>query len=114
MRIDIVTVSPELIRSPFEHSILKRAQDKGKVEVHFHGLRDYALNRYGKIDDYQFSMWVSNGFEYLSIKGFMIIPLTESEQETIWKRVVEFKEDNLKLIIKRKEEELDELKNKLS
>ncbi|MDN3644545.1 tRNA (guanosine(37)-N1)-methyltransferase TrmD [Lutimonas halocynthiae] len=54
MRIDIVTVSPELIRSPFEHSILKRAQDKGKVEVHFHGLRDYALNRYGKIDDYQF------------------------------------------------------------
>jgi len=53
-------------------------------------------------------------FEYLSIKGFMIIPLTESEQETIWKRVVEFKEDNLKLIIKRKEQELQELKNKLS
>ncbi len=54
MRIDIVTVSPELIRSPFEHSILKRAQDKGKVEVHFHDLRDYAINKYGKIDDYQF------------------------------------------------------------
>jgi tRNA (guanine37-N1)-methyltransferase len=54
MRIDIVTVSPELIRSPFEHSILKRAQDKGKVEVHFHDLREYALNKYGKIDDYQF------------------------------------------------------------
>jgi len=54
MRIDIVTVSPELIRSPFEHSILKRAQDKGKVEVHFHDLREYAINKYGKIDDYQF------------------------------------------------------------
>ena len=54
MRIDIVTVSPELIRSPFEHSILKRAQDKGKFEVHFHDLRDYAINKYGKIDDYQF------------------------------------------------------------
>jgi len=54
MRIDIVTVSPELIRSPFEHSILKRAQDKEKVEVHFHDLRDYAINKYGKIDDYQF------------------------------------------------------------
>lgn len=54
MRIDIVTVSPELIRSPFEHSILKRAQDKKKVEVHFHDLRDYAINKYGKIDDYQF------------------------------------------------------------
>lgn len=54
MRIDIVTVSPELIRSPFEHSILKRAQDKGKVEVYFHDLRNYAINKYGKIDDYQF------------------------------------------------------------
>ena len=54
MRIDIVTVSPELIRSPFEHSILKRAQEKGKVEVFFHDLRDYAINKYGKIDDYQF------------------------------------------------------------
>ncbi len=54
MRIDIVTVSPELIKSPFEHSILKRAQDKGKAEVHFHDLRSYAINKYGKIDDYQF------------------------------------------------------------
>ena len=54
MRIDIVTVSPELIKSPFEHSILKRAQEKGMVEVHFHDLRQYAVNKYGKIDDYQF------------------------------------------------------------
>lgn len=54
MRIDIITVSPELIKSPFEHSIMKRAQDKGLAEVHFHNLRDYALNSYGKIDDTQF------------------------------------------------------------
>lgn len=54
MRIDIITVSPELIKSPFEHSIMKRAQDKGLAEVHFHNLRDYALNKYGKIDDMQF------------------------------------------------------------
>ncbi len=54
MRIDIITVSPELIKSPFEHSIIKRAIDKGLVEVHFHDLRKYALNKYGKIDDYQF------------------------------------------------------------
>ena len=54
MRIDIITVSPELIKSPFEHSIIKRAIDKQLVEVHFHSLRDYAVNRYGKIDDYQF------------------------------------------------------------
>lgn len=54
MRIDIITVSPELIKSPFEHSIIKRAIEKGLVEVYFHDLREYALNNYGKIDDYQF------------------------------------------------------------
>ncbi len=54
MRIDIITVSPELIKSPFEHSIIKRSMDKNLVEVHFHDLRKYALNKYGKIDDYQF------------------------------------------------------------
>ena len=54
MRIDIITVSPELIKSPFEHSIIKRGINKGMVEIHFHDLRDYAINKYGKIDDYQF------------------------------------------------------------
>ncbi len=54
MRIDIITVLPELLKSPFEASILKRAQEKGLVEVHFHNLRDFALNRYGQIDDYQY------------------------------------------------------------
>jgi len=54
MRIDIVTVLPELIKSPFEASILKRAIDKGLVEVHLHNLRDYASNRYKQVDDYAF------------------------------------------------------------
>ena len=54
MRIDIITVSPELIKSPFEYSIIKRSINKGLVEVHFHDLRDYAINKYGKIDDAQF------------------------------------------------------------
>jgi tRNA (guanine37-N1)-methyltransferase len=54
MRIDIIAVHPELIKSPFEHSIIKRAIDKELVEVHFHDLRKYAVNKYGKIDDYQF------------------------------------------------------------
>ena len=54
MRIDIITVSPELIQSPFQYSIISRAIDKGLVEVHFHNLRDYSLNKYNKIDDYQF------------------------------------------------------------
>jgi tRNA (guanine37-N1)-methyltransferase len=54
MRIDIITVLPELMQSPFNDSILKRAQEKGIVEVHFHNLRDYSTNKQRSIDDYQF------------------------------------------------------------
>lgn len=54
MRIDIITVLPELLQSPFEASILKRAIEKGLVEVHTHNLRDYSTNAYRQIDDYQF------------------------------------------------------------
>ncbi|RKR13415.1 tRNA (guanine37-N(1)-) methyltransferase [Maribacter vaceletii] len=54
MRIDIITVLPELLKSPFEASILKRAIDKGLVEVHFHNLRDYTDKSYNQVDDYQF------------------------------------------------------------
>lgn len=54
MRIDIITVLPELLQSPFEASIMKRAIEKKLVEVHFHNLRDYASNKYKQIDDYQF------------------------------------------------------------
>lgn len=54
MRIDIITVLPELLKSPFEASILKRAIDKGIVSVHFHNLRDYATNKHKNVDDYQF------------------------------------------------------------
>lgn len=54
MRIDIVTLLPELIRSPFEASILKRAIEKGIVEVHMHDLRKYGLNKYNQVDDYQY------------------------------------------------------------
>tara|TARA_R110000744_G_scaffold230398_3_gene348604 strand:- start:728 stop:1411 length:684 start_codon:yes stop_codon:yes gene_type:complete len=54
MRIDIITVLPELLKSPFEASILKRAIEKGLVEVHLHNLRDYSIGNYKQIDDYQF------------------------------------------------------------
>ncbi|RAV30040.1 tRNA (guanosine(37)-N1)-methyltransferase TrmD [Sinomicrobium soli] len=54
MRIDIITVLPELLKSPFEASILRRAIDKGLVEVYTHNLRDYASDNYRTIDDYQF------------------------------------------------------------
>ena len=54
MRLDIITCQPELLHSPFEHSIVKRSQQKGFVEIHLHQLRDYAVNKYGQIDDYAF------------------------------------------------------------
>lgn len=54
MRIDIISVVPELLQSPFEHSILKRARQKGLLEVNVINLRNYAINKHGQVDDYQY------------------------------------------------------------
>ena len=54
MRIDIISVVPELIKGFFDYSIIKRAIDKQLVEVYFHNLHDYANNAYRQVDDYQF------------------------------------------------------------
>ncbi len=54
MRIDIISVVPDLLESPFSASILKRAIEKGLVEIHLHNLRDYTSNNYKQVDDYQF------------------------------------------------------------
>jgi tRNA (guanine37-N1)-methyltransferase len=54
LNIDILTVLPELLESPFGHSILKRATEKGLLDVRLHHLRKWAVNEYGQIDDYQY------------------------------------------------------------
>ncbi|HVM87791.1 MAG TPA: tRNA (guanosine(37)-N1)-methyltransferase TrmD [Puia sp.] len=54
MKIDILTVLPELLESPFAHSILKRANEKRLLEVNVHNLRQWAVNEYGQVDDYQY------------------------------------------------------------
>jgi tRNA (guanine37-N1)-methyltransferase len=54
MHIQILSVLPELLESPFNHSILKRAKDKGLLQITVHHLRKWAVNEYGQIDDYQF------------------------------------------------------------
>ena len=54
MRIDIVSVLPELMESPLQHSIMKRAQEKGLLEVRLHDLRAYGLGRHRQVDDYQY------------------------------------------------------------
>lgn len=55
MRIDILTVVPELLESPFNHSIIKRGKEKGLVEIHVHNIRDYSTDKHKKVDDYAFS-----------------------------------------------------------
>jgi len=54
MTIEILTVLPELLASPFEHSMMKRAQEKGLLHIKLHNLRDWAINKYGQVDDYQY------------------------------------------------------------
>lgn len=54
MRIDIITVLPELLESPLNHSIIKRAKEKGIVEINIHNLRDYSTNKHRQVDDYPF------------------------------------------------------------
>ena len=54
MRIDILTVVPELLESPLQHSIVGRAQQQGFLELHVHNIRDYATNKWRRVDDYPF------------------------------------------------------------
>ena len=54
MHIDIITVLPELLEGPLNHSILKRAQDKKLAEIVVHNLRDYSTNKHRRVDDYPF------------------------------------------------------------
>ncbi|MBI9068560.1 MAG: tRNA (guanosine(37)-N1)-methyltransferase TrmD [Salinivirgaceae bacterium] len=55
MRIDILTVVPELLESPFNHSIIKRAKEKKLAEIHIHNIRDFSEDKHKKVDDYAFS-----------------------------------------------------------
>ena len=54
MTIEILTVLPELLTSPFEHSIMKRAQERGHLTIKLHQLRKWAINKHGQVDDYQY------------------------------------------------------------
>lgn len=55
MRIDIITVLPEMLESPFNHSIIKRARDRKLVDIVLHNLRDFTIDKHRKVDDYSFS-----------------------------------------------------------
>ena len=55
MRIDIITLFPEMFEGPFSHSIVKRAIEKGLAEIHLHQLRDFSTDKHKRVDDYAFS-----------------------------------------------------------
>ncbi|MFY7991543.1 MAG: tRNA (guanosine(37)-N1)-methyltransferase TrmD [Fluviicola sp.] len=54
MRFDILTVLPDLLKGPFDSSILKRAQDNDLLEIHVHNIRDYSTSKHKNVDDYQY------------------------------------------------------------
>lgn len=54
MRFDILTILPELLDGPFNVSLMKRAQERGIIEIHLHNIRDYATNKHKNVDDYQY------------------------------------------------------------
>ena len=75
MRIDIISIQPSLLDGPFAHSILKRAQDKGLLEVVVHDLRPYGIGKHKKVDDYAFG-----GGAGMVMKLEPLVALTEELQ----------------------------------
>jgi tRNA (guanine37-N1)-methyltransferase len=84
MRIDIISVLPELLESPFTHSIMKRAQEKGLLEVHTHHLRKWAVNKHGQVDDYQFG----GGAGMVMMCEPLINAIEELQKETTYDEII--------------------------
>ncbi len=110
MHIDILTVLPGLLESPFQHSMMKRAQDKGLLTIEVHPLREWAVNEYGQVDDYQYGGGagmvmmcepLANAIDALSSKRKYdeIIYLTPDGERLTQSRVNQFSlQENLLLI----------------
>lgn len=79
MRIDIISAVPELLDSPLNYSIVKRAQDKGLVEIHVHNLREYSTNKHRRVDDYAFGFSAGMVMQIEPIDR--IITLLKSERD---------------------------------
>jgi len=79
MRIDIISAVPELLDSPLNYSIVKRAQDKGLAEIHVHNLREYSTNKHRRVDDYAFGFSAGMVMQIEPIDR--IITLLKSERD---------------------------------
>jgi len=79
MRIDIISAVPELLESPLNYSIIKRAKEKGLVEIHVHNLREYSTNKHRRVDDYAFGFSAGMVMQIEPIDR--IISLLKSERD---------------------------------
>lgn len=93
MRIDIISVVPRLLESPFTHSILKRAQDKGLLEVRVHDLRDYTPYRHKQVDDYQFG----GGAGMVMMPEPLAIAIEQLQQERAYDEIIFLTPDGKRL-----------------
>jgi len=84
MHIDILTVLPELLESPFQHSIMKRAQEKGLLQVACFNLRKWAINEYGQVDDYQYG----GGAGMVMMCEPLANAIEELKKETVYDEII--------------------------
>ena len=84
MKIDIITVLPELLESPLNHSIMKRAQEKNLLTVRMFNLRKWAINDYGQVDDYQYG----GGAGMVMMCEPLANAIEELQQETIYDEII--------------------------
>jgi len=84
MKIDIITVLPELLESPLNHSIMKRAQEKNLLTVRMFNLRKWAINDYGQVDDYQYG----GGAGMVMMCGPLANAIEELQQQTVYDDII--------------------------
>lgn len=84
MKIDIITVVPELLESPLNHSIMKRAKDKGLLQVNTHNLRQWAINKHAQVDDYQFG----GGAGMVMMCEPLANAIEELQKETVYDEII--------------------------
>lgn len=84
MKIDIISVVPELLESPFSHSILKRAKEKGLLEIYVHNLRIYTKYKHGQVDDYQFG----GGAGMVMMPEPLVNAIEALQKETVYDEII--------------------------
>ena len=89
MKIDIISVVPDLLASPFSHSILKRAKDRGLLEIRIHNLRDFTPYKHGQVDDYQFG----GGAGMVMMPEPLVIAIEKLRETTDYDEVIFFTPD---------------------